>query len=101
MSSNKYSLVEVFQHSIPSVNKSMESVLKKCCESFIETQTNLLIGPLIQLISKYKQRIAINKIRKQYKENEKKIHPLEKVNEKKENNINDKICSITNVCILP
>eukprot|EP01083_Nonionella_stella_P097475 273986_1 len=80
-STSKYSLVEVFQHAIPTVNKqqlnskkSMESVLKKGCEAFIETQTNLLIGPLIQVIAKYKQQSAINKLRKQHED--KMIHPL-------------------------
>ena len=87
-SSNKYSLVEVFQHTIPAVNKqqlnskkSMESVLKKACEAFIETQTNLLIGPLIALISAYKQQSAISNLREQHRQSEEKIHPLEKQKE--------------------
>merc|ERR1712228_514128 len=101
-SSNKYSLVEVFQHTIPTLNKqqlnskkSMESVLKKGCEAFIETQTNLLIGPLIALISAYKQQAAINNLKKQHREkNEEKIHPLEKKKESEEEKedvvVNDK-----------
>merc|ERR1712228_329146 len=101
-SSNKYSLVEVFQHTIPTVNKqqlnskkSMESVLKKGCEAFIETQTNLLIGPLIALISAYKQQAAINNLKKQHREKkEEKIHPLEKKKESEEEKedvvVNDK-----------
>merc|ERR1712087_354397 len=71
VSSNKYSLVEVFQHTIPTVTKhqlnskkSMESVLKRGCEAFIETQTNLMIGPLISLIAKYKQQTAAARLRK-------------------------------------
>ena len=89
---SQYSLVEVFQHSIPSVTKhqlnskkSMESVLKKGCEAFIETQTNLLIGPLISLISKYKQMTAIANLRKQHQQNtdkeERKIHALSQLSE--------------------
>mmetsp|Transcript_26874 Transcript_26874/g.44035 ORF Transcript_26874/g.44035 Transcript_26874/m.44035 type:complete len:209 (-) Transcript_26874:68-694(-) len=80
-----YSLVQVIQHTIPTVSKhqlnskkSMESVLKKCCETFIETQTNLLIGPLIALIAKYKQQSAIAKLRQQHREKQRKIHPLQK-----------------------
>ena len=87
-SANKYSLVSLLQNAIPTVGKhqlnskkSMESVLKKGCEAFIETQTNLLIGPLISLISKYKQQTAIANLRKQAKEKEKKIHPLQQLNE--------------------
>merc|ERR1711933_309439 len=84
-SSTRYSLVEVFQHTIPAVNKqqlnskkSMETVLKKACEAFIETQTNLMIGPLIALISAYKQQSAISNLRQQHRaHNEEKIHPLE------------------------
>ena len=59
--------------------------MKKGCEAFIETQTNLLIGPLISLISKYKQMTAIANLRKQHQQNtdkeEKKIHALSQLSE--------------------
>lgn len=85
VSSNKYSLVEVFQHTIPVVTKhqlnskkSMESVLKKACEAFIETQTNLMIGPLIALIAKYKQQTAVARLKRRRStlQSQKRIHPL-------------------------
>ena len=58
----QYSLVEVLKNTIPTISKhhknskkTMEYVLKRACEAFIQTQTNLLIGHVITFISKYKE----------------------------------------------
>lgn len=56
--SQRYSLVRALQNSIPTVveksdgaRELMEEQLKRACENFISTQTNLLVQPVFSLLS--------------------------------------------------